>query len=265
MRYAIVSDIHANWQAWQAVKDDIRARQADALFCLGDVIGYGPRPAEVLADVRKHCDEILMGNHEAAASGLMDDEVFTDESRASLAWTRKKLGGEQVRWCRHLPYEVMGDDVVFAHAETPAPREFGYVEETEDAAACFECNCADFIFLGHTHVPALFLKTQDGNIVRTKGTTFQPAPGARVIVNVGSVGIPRDGTSDASYCLFEPERRFITFCRVSFDCEALRRDIEASGSGWVPYFMRKEGAADERHAMKAVKVASHHMRRRARR
>ena len=118
--------------------------------------------------------------------------------------------------------------------------------------------------MGHTHVPALFLRTADGKIVRTKGSSFQTAPGARVIVNVGSVGMPRDGTAEASYCLFEPERRLITLCRVSFDCEALWKDVQESGSGWIPYFLRKGGPAGERHAMTAVKVASHRMRKRVR-
>ena len=98
MRYAIVSDIHANWQAWSAVRDDICRQGVDTMVCLGDIVGYGPSPVRVYADLLSQCDNFVLGNHDAAAAGLLDPAVFNENARRSAAWTRRSR--RRRRCCR---------------------------------------------------------------------------------------------------------------------------------------------------------------------
>ena len=97
MRYAIVSDIHANWPAWCVIRDDLVAQNVEAVVCLGDVVGYGPSPARVLADVRQHCENIVLGNHDAAVAGQLDLSIFNDHARRAAEWTAAQLDDESRR------------------------------------------------------------------------------------------------------------------------------------------------------------------------
>ncbi len=121
MRYAIVSDLHANRQAWEAVLADAGTRDVDAFICLGDVVGYGPMPQWLLNDVRQRCAAVVIGNHDAAACGRMDASIFNDEARAVVEWTRDRIDDEGLRFLMGLPAAVEDDDVLYVHAEVEFP------------------------------------------------------------------------------------------------------------------------------------------------
>lgn len=285
MRYAIVSDIHANWQAWSAVLEDLTARKADAVLCLGDVVGYGPDPAPVLESVTSRAQVVLLGNHDAALCGLMDDELFNDTARGIIRWTRGQLDPKAVQAMRQWPLLVEGDGFGAAHGEFVHPDRFHYVETPEDAGACWRAAGSRLLLVGHTHEPVLFARADRRIPRRLPPQDFTVEPGHRYLVNPGSVSQSRDGDPRASYCLYDTVARTLTFCRVAFDYEAHRRACEAAGlpplmtgfltpdprrdaAGARPkiiYFRPAESGKTAAHGAVQKKSAGDDSRRRARR
>lgn len=241
MRYAIVSDVHANWQAWSAVRDDILARGVDAIVCLGDIVGYGPSPTRVVADLRKHCENFVLGNHDAAAAGLLDLSLFNDAARRSAEWTRRQFDKASLRLLGDTPLVLEDENIIFVHAETPAPDDFGYVEGPSDVLACFQATDRRFIFLGHTHRPAIFVLAADGRLAEQPAGEYIADVSERCMVNVGSVGDPGDGTDKASYCLFDSELGIIELRKVAFDTDAFWRELQQVPELATPWFLQHRG------------------------
>ncbi|MCX7009718.1 MAG: metallophosphoesterase family protein, partial [Kiritimatiellaeota bacterium] len=183
-----------NWQAWYAVREDLRTQLADVVICLGDVVGYGPHPQGVLKDVRQCCDSVLMGNHEAAAIGQLDLEIFNPVARRAAEWTATQLDEEEKSYLGQLPLVLEDGDLLFVHAEPVAPDEWGYVETAADAQVCFQATDKRMMFVGHTHLPEVFTLRPDGQVTQTQPVELTLEAGARYLVNVGSVGEPRDGS-----------------------------------------------------------------------
>jgi predicted phosphodiesterase len=259
VRYAVVSDIHGNWQAWTAVRSDFLAAGVDAVVCLGDVVGYGPEPARVLRDLRSYCFNFVLGNHDAAMVGRIDIARFRAGARRSAEWTRGQLDDHAFALFSATPLMMEGEDALFVHAETPAPEDYGYVEESDDALACFRAADARFIFLGHTHVPGTFVLGPDGSVEADLRTDLAAGEGCRYLVNVGSVGDPRDGTDRASYAIYDGSNGRVELRQVPFDTEACLAAIRRYPELEIPLFCHMRGsdgvlrAKDE--AMTATKVA----------
>ena len=237
MRYAIFSDIHANWQAWTAVLQDIQENQADALICLGDIVGYGPRPEEVLQSVRQFTQNVVIGNHDAAACGLLDASIFNDHAREVVAWTGRRLSEPSHTYLRGLPLTLHAEDMLFVHAEVQEPGRFGYIESEEEALFQFLHTGAQVIFAGHTHKPLAYQYNSE-TIKQLADKDLQFAPGHRYLVNVGSAGEPRaQDDIRARYVLYDSTRRMVYFRKVLFDVEAYRKDLQEVGLQIQPYFL----------------------------
>ena len=133
MRYAIFSDIHANLVAWDQVLEDIRAQVPDVLVCLGDVVGYGPKPQEVLSGVRAVTDNFIMGNHDAAAAGVLDYSCFSDHARHAIEWTAEALSEEAIEFLAAVPLAIADHDILFVHGEIREPGRFHYIDGVAEA------------------------------------------------------------------------------------------------------------------------------------
>lgn len=229
MRYAFVSDLHANLQAWRAVHLDIRASRADYIICLGDVIGYGPSPAELLGEVHRQVDAFVLGNHDAAVCGRLDDSSFTPHAQRLIRWTAARLNRKACAFLRTLPLSITGNGFRCAHGEFSDPARFEYVLNAEEALASWRATDAPLLFAGHTHEPALFL-LGDSGIPRQAGIQdFEIEPGKRYFINIGSVGHPRDGDPRASYCLYDTAARAVFWRRIPFDLAAHRDALAEAG------------------------------------
>ena len=229
MRYAIVSDIHANLQAWNAVLLDIRSSHVDRIVCLGDIVGYGPDPRPVLESVYAQVDHFVLGNHDAALCGKLDATLFNESAQEILTWTRRQLGGQALRFLRSLPLSLAGTDFRCAHGDFSAPGQFNYVFEAADAMASWQAVPDRVLFLGHTHQPGLFLLGRSGTPHRLDPQDFAVEDEKRFLVNVGSVGHSRDGDVRASYGVFDTGERAFYWRRIPFDLDAYRRALEAQG------------------------------------
>jgi len=231
MRLAVVSDLHANRPAWEAVWLDIQAVRADQILCLGDVIGYGPCPDEVLHQAHAHIHNLVLGNHEAALCGKLDESLFSENARRSLAWTRRCLSRQAVRFCSLFPLVLKGPGFRCLHSALPDPGRFDYLLNADQARMAWNTFAEPLLFFGHTHQPALFTLTPDG-VIREEGVQdFRLEPGHRYMVNPGSVGLSRDGDPRAAWCLYDTDAHTIAFRRVPFDLDRFHRELEQAGLG----------------------------------
>jgi len=222
MRYAIVSDIHANLQAWNAVLTDIATNRIDRIVCLGDMVGYGPHPAEVLQSVHSHVDAMTMGNHDAAVCGKIDPVRFNLHAREMVLWTRAALGPQATAFLGTLPLMLKGPDFLCAHGDFAAPAAFRYIVEPQDALPSWSAVLEPLLFVGHSHVPLIHVMGQSGTPHTVAAEDFLLEPGKRYIVNAGSVGHPRDGDCRACYCLYDSDQQLVAWRRVAFDLDAYR-------------------------------------------
>lgn len=229
MRYAVISDIHANRQALEAVMIDAGAVGVDGVICLGDVVGYGPDPAEVLQIVHAKVDSILQGNHDAAVSGRLDPVNFNPNARRLVEWTTTQIDGKARRFLGGLPAVLAGDGFRCAHAELAMPYRYGYIIEAEDAIPSWQACSEPLLFVGHSHQPGLFVTGKSGRAYALDAQDFQLEPGKRYIVNVGSVGQPRDGDVRASYAIYDQEAGTVYFRRIPFDVNGYRASLEHRG------------------------------------
>lgn len=229
MRCAFVSDIHANLQAWKAVLLDIRSTNVDKIICLGDVVGYGPNPADVLASMYTSVDHFVLGNHDAVVCGKMDPALFNDNAQRIIAWTQKQLSSRAPDFLRSLPLTLRAASFRCAHATFAMPATFDYIIEPRDALASWRAVDDPLLFVGHTHQPGIYVVGRSGTPHRLDPTDFMLEAGKRYLVNVGSVGQPRDGDTRASYCVLDTDTASVTWRRVPFDLDAYRAAMTAAG------------------------------------
>lgn len=239
MRYAIFSDIHGNLPAWKQVLADIRDLKADVLICLGDVVGYGPKPQEVLDEIRSVTDHFVLGNHDAAAAGLIDPSIFNDHAHSVVLWTRENLTKESLEFLSNVPLQLDAENILFVHAEITNPSRFGYIEESENAKENFSA-CDHFVtFIGHTHHPLIFEQQPDGQVKQLPDTDRELDPKCRYIVNVGSAGEPRNPDDiRARYVIYDTDSQKVFFRRIDFDADIYRKDLETTTLTHAPYFLQ---------------------------
>ena len=227
MKTALLSDVHANLEALQAVLQVVRQRGADRILCLGDVVGYGGSPNECLDHVRKVAAMVLLGNHDSAASGGGELARFNPNAKAAALWTARVLTPENRDYLRGLSLTRHLAPYYYVHASPAAPRDWEYIFDRFDAEPQFQFFTEQACFIGHTHQPAIFERTATG-CVSLPPTAYRFDPAHRYIVNVGSVGQPRDRDPRACFVLLDEADGTIEFVRVPYDIEASQEKIRAA-------------------------------------
>jgi diadenosine tetraphosphatase ApaH/serine/threonine PP2A family protein phosphatase len=225
---AVVSDVHANIEALDAVLADAGRQSAERLWCLGDIVGYGADPNPVCDRLRVDCDAAVAGNHDWAACGKMTLGYFNSAAAAAAEWTASQLSPSSREWLASLPLARLEDGVRLVHGSPSDPEAWQYVlsvSEAEGEMASFE---ETLCLIGHSHFPGAF--ESDGSRVRYSRTDrVRLLPEHRYLVNVGSVGQPRDGDPRACYLLLDTEKSEIVHRRVPYDIAAAQRKILSAG------------------------------------
>ena len=226
MKYAIISDLHANLEALEAVLADMQPH-AEAVVCLGDIVGYNANPKECLDMVRAMNIPVVKGNHDEYCSSETDLEGFNPHAQEAINWTRNQLTNEDRKWLRDLRYIRLVASFSIVHATLDGPQKWGYVFDKLAAAASFTYQNTSVCFFGHTHVPVAFVRD---NMVRG-GTysKFKTEPGKKYFVNVGSVGQPRDGNPKAAYVVYDLDEGSIELRRLDYDIGTTQRKILEAG------------------------------------
>ena len=233
MRYLILSDLHSNWEALEAVLTDARGSY-DRVVCCGDIVGYGADPDVVTEWVRGNVPEVIRGNHDKACAGLEDLEWFNPLARASALWTMETMDPHNLEWLRGLPAgPVPIDGFEIAHGSPLDEDE--YVVTDEDASQLRTYIESGTCFFGHTHLQGGFLCHRNGvrRIQRPVGDiaseTWHLETDAVHLINPGSVGQPRDGDPRAAFALWDSEQRLVTFRRVTYDVRLAQEKILTAG------------------------------------
>ena len=228
MRYAIISDIHSNIQALHEVLEAISRLGVDAVVCLGDIVGYGARPSECISLVRDRCSIVLLGNHDAATAERTPYDNFNSLARTAIDWTRNALSPAEMEYLRGLPLTGVQDEFTMTHATYSSPEGWGYLFSTSNAAAEFDACDVTFLLYGHTHHPVVFA-LKDGEVRSHHVGRFSIDTACRHIINVGSVGQPRDGNPDSCFMTYDADKREIEYHRIPYDIEAAQKDILEAG------------------------------------
>jgi len=230
MRYAILADIHANLEAFTAVLEDLEGRGgAEEIWCLGDVVGYGPDPNPCIELLRQQKHVCVAGNHDWAAIGKISTAEFNPDAAAAAQWTARQSLPEDAKYLKSLPLTISKDDFTMAHG---SPREpiWEYILSPGTAKDNFSFFQSTFCLVGHSHLPLVF--RQEGDTCSMN--QFQPGIGlalgkSRLIINPGGVGQPRDGDPRASYAIYDSEARMVRLRRVPYDIEATQDKMVRAG------------------------------------
>ena len=233
MLTAILSDIHANREAFDAAMKAVAASGADRIVLLGDLVGYGPDPGYIVdraAELVRQGAVLIRGNHDEAA--LSGPAGMSELARKAILWTVRQLSAAQLEFLAGLPPSLDEGERLYVHDSADQPGRWHYVDDVETAARCLAATSATTIFCGHTHMPAIFYALPGKTPVRFRPIDDVAAPlppARRHVVVVGSVGQPRDGNPAACFALFDDTAAEVTMVRVPYDHEATAARIEAAG------------------------------------
>lgn len=234
MKFAVITDVHANREALEAVLAHARGQAVQRHAFLGDLVGYGADPGWVVDCVSEHVargDLVVQGNHDAAvvsAAGL----TMRAEVLHVIDWTRAQLNPVQINFLATLPLVQETGDVLFVHANAYKPSAWGYIEGREEAARSMRATRQRITFCGHMHEPRLYhLATRGvaGEFVPSPGTVIPLLAPRRWLVIPGAAGQPRDGDPAASYAVFDDERAELTCWRVPYDHDRASAKVSAAG------------------------------------
>ena len=234
MRYLILSDMHGNAEALAAVLRRLRRKRFDAWLVLGDLVGYGAAPNQVVDDVRALPGRVLVvrGNHDKVVAGLEDGASFNQAALASARWTTERLTAANLRYVKELPRGPLQVEEGVAICHGSPLDEDSYLFSAFDAFEVFATYPARLIFFGHTHIPSLFVsRGHDVQVAVLRGDngTLKLEPGRRYLINPGSIGQPRDRDPRAAYMTYDSAKHVVRWHRVSYPVERAQQRIVKAG------------------------------------
>jgi predicted phosphodiesterase len=234
MRYGIFSDVHSNLEALEAVLAAYRQAAIDKYLCVGDIVGYAANPRECIEKVRSLVSTSVAGNHDWACSGLFSSDYFNPLAAKAVIWTKDKLDAQEGYFLKSLKLTFSNQDLTLVHATLNDPAAFSYLRSIQFTSPTFELLESALCFVGHTHVPGVFIQNQDKSIDYFEGEILKLEKNKKYIVNTGSVGQPRDGNPQASYCIYDTDKKTLWIKRRDYDFKAAGKKIIAAG---LPEFL----------------------------
>jgi predicted phosphodiesterase len=220
MKIAVISDIHANLEALTSVLTRIDALNIASIYCLGDIVGYGASPNECVELIRMRKIPTVVGNHDKAAAGALSIDDFSSMAKEGILWTRSVLTRDNREYLDGLGYTMTDHKALFVHSSPDEPQEFRYLLSYGHAIESFHAFDQPLCFIGHTHRPILFCEDGSSDVI---------IPSKKFIVNVGSVGQPRDGDRRGCFTVFDTEEYTLEYERVEYDIDAARSKIINAG------------------------------------
>ncbi len=230
MRYAIISDTHANIDAVEVVIKDLKKQSVDKVAFLGDAVGYGARPEEVCNLIRPLVDFAVLGNHDAAVTGRMDYSQYYDAAKNALNWTHDQLSETNLNWLKELPYTATDGDIEFSHGSPLYPHLFDYIfspEQVYELINHYE-GLQRVTFIGHSHLTLSF-KIENDHVTPVMQSEILCEADKKYIITVGSVGQPRDRDPRASYGIYDTETLLFQYRRLEYDTKSARKKILKAG------------------------------------
>jgi len=217
MRIAIISDIHSNIAALERVFSYIDSINIDEIYCLGDLVGYGPFPDQCIDLIKSKSCTVIAGNHDYGAIGKIPLRNFSQVGRTALRWTKKNICKENQEFLSDLPLKVVRNDITFVHASPFEPENWTYIFSNLEAKEAFKGFSTSICFIGHTHIPSIVGEDLSLGRLHRNG---------RFIVNVGSVGQPRDGNPKLSFGILDTDKLSYELIRLDYDVQKTIDAIE---------------------------------------
>jgi predicted phosphodiesterase len=229
MRYAVISDIHGNLEAFQAVLSALSEERIDNYLFVGDVVGYGADPKKCI-ELLKSLNPIVAvaGNHEWGTLEKMDASYFNELAQNAILWTKKVLDNDEIEYLKSLPLVYEDEKMTLVHGTLNMPEEFYYIFDTEDAYVTISQMKSPLCFVGHSHVPAIFV-SNDAKVEYRERMDIKLNSESKQLINVGSVGQPRDGDPRASFAIYDDEEYTVGIKRVEYDVRKAQEKIIKAG------------------------------------
>lgn len=229
MAIGIISDVHGNLEALTKALEYFKENRIEKIICLGDIVGYGPNPEECVQLVKENCFAVLMGNHDYAAIGLANIEYFNEYAKMATFWTQEKISETSKDYLKTLPFTYEEEELLFVHASPKNPSNWDYVLSEDDANRQFKHFNAKICFIGHSHVPIIF---SESNYFRKKEFLF--TKNEKYIVNIGSMGQPRDGDPRCCFVVYNEDLNKIEYVRLDYEIQKTYDKITKAG---LPLFL----------------------------
>lgn len=228
MKHAIFGDIHANWEAFQAVLEHAQEQGCESYVCMGDIVGYNADPVACLEKVREMNCPIVKGNHDEDSAREVSQGNTNPIAREAQQWTYNQLNEEQREWLLNLRYVRQVDKFTIVHSSLDQPQQWHYITTKFDAMASMAYQFTQLCFIGHSHVPQIY--TRDTEVQLLEGVTEVTLEDTKkYLINVGAVGQPRDGDWRASYCVYDSSSKTATLHRLEYDIATTQEKIRAAG------------------------------------
>lgn len=228
MRYAFISDIHANLEALEAVFEDIDSQDISEVICLGDIVGYGANPNECVDLVKRQCPTTLLGNHDAAAVEILSTQHFNIHAKIAIEWTTQNLRRDVKNTLADLPLKSTSNILTLVHATPYEPNMWYYITSLEEAAFNFQFFDTQVCLVGHTHIPIIIVLDDQKELYVHQDITIRlnDIPGSRLLVNVGSVGQPRDRNPKSCYGIFDTDTTEFFYRRVAYNLDKTQQKMK---------------------------------------
>lgn len=234
MRYGIFGDVHSNLEALDAVINVYKKESIDIYMCVGDVVGYAADPKECIEKVKSLAMVTVAGNHDWAAVNLFSPETFNPFAKEAILWTRKQLDDGEKDFLETLKLVHKNENLTLVHGTLDSPRDFNYMTDGYIAEESFRRMETNICFIGHTHLAGVYIKEGNDRISYRLDPSFGIKPENKYIINVGSVGQPRDSNHKAAYCIYDSDKKEVQIKRVEYDSKTARKKIIEAG---LPIFL----------------------------
>jgi len=234
MKHLLFSDVHSNLEALEGLLAHISEEKPDKIFFLGDVVGYGANPSECLQTVADMADLCLAGNHDVAAAGILATTYFNPLAKEVIFWTQSQLSAEEIAYLKTLPVILQFPEFCLVHSSPWQPDQWNYIITKKDAADNFPYFSSSLCFIGHSHRAEIFILDQSENCRISLNEAIEVKENYRYIVNVGSVGQPRDNNPQAAYCLYDDQKKYIQIHRFDYNIQKAQQKIIQAD---LPHFL----------------------------
>jgi len=228
MRYGLVADIHGNLEAFSAVLKELDKEKVAQVICVGDIVGYGADPRACLNKIKNLSILSVAGNHDWAAVKKTDVDYFNTHAKEAVLWTERQLKKDDAAFLKDLPLLIEKENFQLVHASLVNPSEWRYVFNFYDAKSNFTLMKKSLLFIGHSHVPVMFFMSK-GRIGYSMRSHLKIKDEVKYIINVGSVGQPRDGDPRACYVIYNDAKKEIIYKRTAYSVEKAQSKIRKAG------------------------------------
>ncbi|MCD6162302.1 MAG: metallophosphoesterase family protein [candidate division Zixibacteria bacterium] len=229
MRLAFFSDVHANLAALNAVILDFRAEKIDRIFFLGDAVGYGPNPNECVELIDEIAEIKLMGNHDYAALGLMKTDYFNQYAAESMSWTKDSISQKAIEILSDFEITSEVDNFMLVHASPKEPDQWHYILDMDDVVENFEYFKNQICLIGHTHRPYIVTRDEEGSCSISQKEQENICDNKRYLINIGSVGQPRDSDPRSCYLICDTEKKIVRLKRIAYNLNETQKQMSKAG------------------------------------